>query len=257
MKAIAIATALLCVVPVFLGSAALAAEPSPPPRPSIVSSDTRTIFYRGELEPSAVAEFVALLDSKPRPIVITSGGGDEFASMTMAEAILRHGVPIRIEGYCLSGCANAVMIAARSRTIAPGSIIGLHGSAVASLARYTDIGRAPPPGMRQLVQRYERLYDAKGASLDLLSCAADQIEMTHRLYSPPGNSDPAKEGWLSRYVFWLPSAEELGKFGIDVVDERKPAHTAQERDELLSSAGAIQPASWARIRWENDAGVCP
>jgi len=250
--------AKVALFPLLVLLAACAATPnlSSQEPSSIVSSDSRTIYYRGPIEARPVSEFVALLDRLPRPVVITSAGGDEFASMEMAEAILRHAVPIRIEGYCLSGCANAILIAARTRTLAPDSLIGLHGSAVASLARYRDIGRAPPPRMEDLVQRYERLYAARGASLSLLTCAADQIGMSHTLYSPPGNSDPAKEGWYSKYSLWLPSTDQLSKFGVALVNERSPTYTAQDSAQVLLRAG-MQPQVWSRMRWEDEARLCP
>ncbi|MCV2350661.1 hypothetical protein [Paucibacter sp. Y2R2-4] len=61
-------------------------------------------------------------------LVMASGGGDVDAAIEIAEIVFRRGINVEVQVMCMSSCANYIFPAGRTKTIAPGAIVGWHGN---------------------------------------------------------------------------------------------------------------------------------
>jgi hypothetical protein len=209
----------------------------------VVRSDDTTIYFRGQIDREQSRAFIQEMEKKPRDVVITSAGGDEFAAMEMGEAILKYDRSVTAERYCLSGCFNTILVAAKQRIITPGTLVGVHGSAIALMQRYAQTRREPPAPLPGLVDRYRRLYKARGVDLDILRCAAIQIGTTN-LHVADERSRYG--GWLTIYNLWIPSKADLQRFGVDTTGNDILPKSREERRAFVVQAG-LKPA--ARLNW--------
>lgn len=221
--------------------------------PIVRATDT-TIYFRGRIDREQAQIFVREMESRPRDVVITSPGGDEIAAMEMGEAILRHNRSVTAERFCLSGCFNTILVAARHRIVAPGTLIGIHGSAVASMQRYAKTGLEPPAPLPGLVERYRKLYGERRVDLDILRCAADQIGMTYQHVDATANGSGQYGGWGARYNFWVPSKADLHRFGVDIAGGENLPKSDEERRAFVIRAG-IKPS--IRLNWKAAPPSCP
>jgi membrane-bound ClpP family serine protease len=118
---------------VFLGAAPAVAEQPPIPRdrPSVTlpADAPDAIAITGFLSPRTVDEFWAALEARPHAVrvLLNSGGGQLWATMTIAEYIYRTKMRTVVvkDGSCFSGCAF-MFLAGAKRVIEPGGQLGVH-----------------------------------------------------------------------------------------------------------------------------------
>lgn len=196
------------------------------------------VYYNGNITVAGVERFKSEISNGATTLVITSGGGDEIASLDMAEEIQRRDMTVVVRGYCMSGCANAVFIAAKKRILLDGAVIGLHGSAIANRDSYLHLGEPPPAQIIQSSQRYESLYESQGISIRLLQCASINIGQTTKFVEVPNPLTGEKaRGWISRRSLWAPSDRALRRFGLTLERVGSWPETDTQRDNFLASAG--------------------
>ena len=89
------------------------------------------ICFDGTIDRKSADQFVTKLGSRikseKRIIIVRSPGGDTEAAMIMARAILKQSAEVRIQGLCISRCADYLLAAGKIRVVSPGSLLGFHG----------------------------------------------------------------------------------------------------------------------------------
>ena len=111
-----------------------AAKPAPDwdSEPAQVFVEGDALHYYGALEVRDVNRLLQALVAAPATVsrlVVTSRGGDAVAAIAAGEAVRARGLAVEVVGRgCGSSCANYLFVPARSRTIAPGSLVMFHNS---------------------------------------------------------------------------------------------------------------------------------
>lgn len=91
------------------------------------------VFYRGEMDTSAIVQVENLLKNAPEKIkrlVIDSGGGDVNLGMDLAGLVLENNLDVVVERLCASSCANYVFPAGKTKRIKQDAVVVWHGSAI-------------------------------------------------------------------------------------------------------------------------------
>ena len=86
------------------------------------------VTYEGPLDAAGIAE-VRRAGPAVTLLRIRSSGGDVDLGMDLAEWVLERRLDVEVLDHCLSSCANYVFPAGRTKVIAPGAVVGWHGSA--------------------------------------------------------------------------------------------------------------------------------
>ncbi|RYY95324.1 MAG: hypothetical protein EOO24_23050, partial [Comamonadaceae bacterium] len=87
------------------------------------------IVFDGRIHGGSADAFLALLQQPGvRRLVITSQGGLVQAALDMADAIHAIGLDVEVPHACHSSCANYIVPAARSTTLAAPGVLSWHGN---------------------------------------------------------------------------------------------------------------------------------
>lgn len=114
------------------------------PMPNLVLVDGKTdsITFIGDIGVASLASFRALVKENPKVtrVYIDSTGGQLLSALEMARIIYERNLALVVDGRCFSACANLIFVAARRKTVLPGSMVGIHEmSAVYVNPRKKDI----------------------------------------------------------------------------------------------------------------------
>lgn len=97
----------------------------PIPAPSSASGASRiggAIALQGAITPQMARDFLLLLNSgRTKAVMVRSGGGDDQSAMTIGWAIHSRGLPLIVQGACMSACAHFIFVAASRRFVQPSS----------------------------------------------------------------------------------------------------------------------------------------
>ncbi len=199
---------------------------------------SETVYYSGRITAAGVERFKSEASAGATILEITSGGGDETASLDMADEVRRRGMTVVVRNFCMSGCANAVFVAGKRRILLDGAVIGLHGSAIANRDSYIALHETVPTAINMSSSRYEELYKSQRISIRLLQCAAMNIGQTTKFIDVADPSTGKKtRGWISQKSLWAPSDAALKRFGLNFERKGGWPTTGEERAAFLSAAG--------------------
>ncbi|WP_147692564.1 hypothetical protein [Vogesella mureinivorans] len=98
-----------------------------------LSPNGSDIVYNGELDASAIAQVQTLYAQatvKPTRLVINSHGGSSRLGMALGDFIHDKQLDIRVDGVCMSSCANYVFPAARHKYLGERDALLWHGGAL-------------------------------------------------------------------------------------------------------------------------------
>lgn len=199
-----------------------------------IEANKDAVWFNGPISDASADALIKSLHGSKR-LFISSNGGDELAAIKVANFVMDNNVDVYIPVYCLSACANSILIAGRNVYLSNAAVIAIHGSALAMAKRYEAAGEAPSYKVKEISDRTKELYKKAGVSTDLLYCAATRIDLTSRRISaidPRTNQDGA--AWLSRYEWWAPPTRDLASFGVRI---RSPG---LDRDDQVSRAIATK-----------------
>lgn len=87
-----------------------------------------TIVIHGQINDKIVTKFFDLFDNNVKFIEIDSNGGQVSSAIRLAEIIKDEHLSIVVVNKCLSACASILFLAADSRFVESGSVVGLHGT---------------------------------------------------------------------------------------------------------------------------------
>jgi len=87
-----------------------------------------TLCFNADIDRDSAARVEALMTGRgPSAMVITSDGGEVMAALQLARSIRSRGLLLVVKGHCISSCANFLFPAARSKAVAPNSLVVFHG----------------------------------------------------------------------------------------------------------------------------------
>lgn len=125
---------LLAAAIAMLACPALAqpAEISAPVAACAGGSGIRTagsvLCFTGDIDRDSAARAEALMaDRGLTAFVITSDGGEVTAAVRLARSLRGRGLPLIVARRCISSCANFLFPAARTKAVAPHSLVIFHG----------------------------------------------------------------------------------------------------------------------------------
>jgi hypothetical protein len=173
------------------------------PAAQVVLKLDDAVCFQGSFHLRTEDDLNPLLDGS-RPLVVRSIGGEGIAAGMVALRMLDVGVDVAVLDYCLSACANWVLLAGRTKYVADGSLVAWHG-----------IPTTMPSKRTSLLDngRLAMTYSVSQSVFDRLSCDP-------ALAGRPDTGNPAYERWRAndtgqRSSFWTWSPSSLRtRFGV-------------------------------------------
>ncbi|MBY0362625.1 MAG: hypothetical protein K2X45_12030 [Phreatobacter sp.] len=87
-----------------------------------------TLCFTGDVDAATAGRAETLLaDRGLTAMVVTSDGGEVRAALRLARAVRSRGLLLVVKGDCISSCANFLFPAARTKAVAPESLLIFHG----------------------------------------------------------------------------------------------------------------------------------
>jgi uncharacterized protein YjeT (DUF2065 family) len=87
-----------------------------------------SLCFSGDIDRSSTDRAIALFGERSLvAMVITSDGGEVTAAIRLARALRARGVLLVVQRRCISSCANFLFPAARTKAVAPRSLVVFHG----------------------------------------------------------------------------------------------------------------------------------
>ena len=102
------------------------------PNPVVYTLENGDIVYSGKINVEGYQKLINKFnnaESKPKTIVINSGGGFSLAGKLIGEFIYTHGLNVKVRKRCFSACANYIFPAGKKKTLTDDALIIFHGGA--------------------------------------------------------------------------------------------------------------------------------
>lgn len=96
------------------------------------AKNKNVLHFQGAITPATATEMTAYLDGGIDTVIVTSGGGDGAAGLSIGKTFRQRHITVIVEKYCFSSCANYLFIGAVKKRLEPGAILGFHGGLTGS-----------------------------------------------------------------------------------------------------------------------------
>ncbi len=158
----------------------------------------------GKIDKKTPLQLSVLLDRQDGLMEVNSGGGDAVAAMEIAEMLHERRIEIRLDGLCMSACANYLLPAARK--LSGSGLVGFHGDPNALLEQegfeiFNKLGLKAYLSVQHAAWRHRKFFEKLGKK----DCLSRVTQAAHR---------GAGSGVWS---FYVPNAEDSRVIGIDVM----------------------------------------
>lgn len=168
------------------------------------------------IDKQSAADFLASMQTSGPDVLVSvdSFGGEEGAALDIAEALLEKRTTLRLDGVCLSACAQYLLPAASKIIATPNAVIAMHGSSY--MARDTlqlQAGSDEAELVRGNAARIQRLYTRAKKNISLLQMAWDEVNYYCSQITP---GKPTQ--MLSVFEYWAPTVQQLQNAGIVVLN---------------------------------------
>lgn len=188
--------------------------------------DSETLRFLGTIKEGEFERFNKKFDSRVKTLLVTSGGGDAYEAIDIAEVISDHDVTVVAKTWCLSSCANYLFPAGRKQII-DSAIVGYHGGVNAcfmsaekqetsekDLRKFMIERGFTQEQIEKSVAKNRRIFDEKAAKeLNLFK----KIGVNPKLFEVSCTLDKgARDG--KSYSYLLPNSEEFRNFGMNNVE---------------------------------------
>lgn len=110
------------------------------------------------------------------PVEIASPGGNMMMAMTIAQLFRERGIPVRVTGRCVSGCAM-IAIGSRNCTVARSGHLVLHAPALPTGINVTDLARS----MEKLRSDWKDWMHNAGVPSDLIEATLQAYQQQYEL----------------------------------------------------------------------------
>lgn len=198
-----------------------------------LSPDARPLGFVGRIDEKLIH---ALRDQRgSKRLLLMSGGGNVSASIEAAEFLRREDWSISVFGFCLSACADIVLLGADQITFIGSPLVGFHGDSLMKNHIYREVSKDPSSTcFLQHQSREDELVSAVGVNRNFW------MEQLRRLvpYVSKIVQDESDCGLL-RYKleskFWYPSKNQLEKlYGLSF-EGRLASESAMDHEGLIAS----------------------
>lgn len=241
---------------------AFRAKGIPMPNMVLVDGKTASITFIGDIVAASLASFRAMVNENPRVtrVYIDSQGGELPSALEMARIIHDRNLTLVVDGRCFSACANFVFVAARHKTVLPGSMVGIHELSVTYVdPREKDVlkiasGNEAEKQLRSLgnaehlkrweesMRRSREFNHEFGIKQNLHEAYAEYISNRKRSLGLSDIHPVAGNPLCPRLRMWLLDREQLAAIGVTGIDGFWFPRTDREKQDLYKTA-AVPPGS--------------
>ena len=198
--------------------------------PDVSLQDRGTaIRYCGKITGAGFDEVRRLFVPDVRRLIISSAGGSYDAPLDLAFLVERHSLELVVDGICFSGCASAVFVAARERTLTETAVLGFHNTSSSAFYIVHFLFPEQRDNFGRLFQRFtgERsLYARQGVDPNILVHGQVSIDpICADLAVPdPSNGEPTIN-IVSQADLWIPTEREARRAGLTWKGSLPPYHS--------------------------------
>jgi hypothetical protein len=238
------------------GATILNAGAVPVREPYNVSVSGKVLTFRGQIaagSASRVSQLMRQANGAVRIFRITSAGGDGAEALRIAEIVRRNALDVEVESFCISGCAQYIFIAGKSKHVYNNSIVAFHGTP--SALRF-ELSRSSLNKASSLFKRQSELekkfYRDIGVSSNLLIGSIHHLDpecVVENLSLPLNNSN--RYGIQLKFPAYIISLESLNDIGVKNISGFWPKSLEQVRAILkqlpFNSAFQVQYSSALKV----------
>jgi hypothetical protein len=204
------------------------------PKFSIVRIDSKTIKISGPILEPMFRHINDVLTPETSIIQLAPEGVDtpEASKVAdIAELMMARKMGLVVDGVCLSSCANYLFVAAETRKVLSGSVVGWHGGySNAKTVLKEDLVDV----MRRhaLLKREQLIYLKKGVSLDLIIYSA---YLTNANFSVDSVGQTIRQ---REFDLWVPTKNTLESLGVKNLTMESDFLNAAAVESALAKHGA-------------------
>jgi hypothetical protein len=201
------------------------------PKFSIVRVDSKTLKISGPILEPMFRQLNDVLTPETSIIQIDSEGGDTAEALNIAELMMARKMGLVVDGVCLSSCANYLFVAAETRKVLSGSVVGWHGGySNAKTVLKEDLVDV----MRRhaLLKREQLIYLKKGVSIELIIYSA---YLTNAKFSVDSVGQTIRQ---REFDLWVPTKNTLESLGVKNLTMESDFLNAAAVESALAKHGA-------------------
>jgi hypothetical protein len=229
----------------------------PMPHLVLVDGSTASITFIGDIDPISLASFRALLADNPRVrrVYIDSPGGQLPSALAMARLIDERNLALVVDGRCFSACANFVFVAARRKTVLPGSMVGIHemwspyidpreknmlksasGNEAEKELRAL-YGAERMKGWEQSLRQGQEFNREFGIRQELHEAYAEYVSNRKKSLGRSDINAVAGNPHCPRLRIWLLNRQQLAAIGVKGIDDFWFPRSEQEKQQAYKLSG--------------------
>ena len=204
------------------------------------------LTFVGTIDPASTSKLIGESRGPAKRLVITSMGGDIASAIIIGKLVREKGLAVIVRGYCLSACAHFIFMPASEKLVEDNSIVGFHGTASArldlfKLARRNDLAI----DYSDLANMEKRFYQETGINDRFLIYPLTKVSPVCYLVGTTSRPLPSgKSGVITRSSFYIPSKQELGRFGSSRISGFWPTTIT----ELIAAASRLPQSARLTFR---------
>jgi hypothetical protein len=180
--------------------------------------DAATLKFDGDIDKESADALFKALDDRVRTLRVTSPGGDMWQGILIGKYIHDHRITVEVDNLCASSCANYLFLAAASKRVLPGAVLGFHGdligemsgekqAALRKLGEPTEAATKDPADIIERNQRLELAFrDRVGLGQGFFVHANDRV---HEFWKTLGRKRAEPTGEIV-----VTTADEVKRFPI-------------------------------------------
>jgi hypothetical protein len=132
-----------------------------------VKTVRNTMYFDGSLTSASVKPMLDYLRHGGRRLVVTSQGGEVSAAIVIAREIHKSRAEVIVRKFCLSSCANYLFLAAHTKSLEVGSVLGFHGAPLPETLNGTTVDQLPA-GLKSIFDMNTEFFAMLGIRTDFL-----------------------------------------------------------------------------------------
>ncbi|NHZ37178.1 hypothetical protein [Massilia rubra] len=211
----------------------------------------------GEITPALLASFRAIIVEHPEvtQLYIDSQGGELPSALEMARIIDQRNLSLVVDGRCFSACANYLFVAARRKSVLPGSMVGIHELSATYVDAHDNSLRKIASGHeadREMqtafsADRLKQWHEARrqeqdfyrdfGIRQDLHNAYADYVSNRKKSLGVRNINIVAGNPQCPRLRSWILSREQLSAIGVKGIERFWFPRNDREKQGLYKAFG--------------------
>jgi len=202
--------------------------------PKFTRIDSQTLKFEGPIQSGTYNDYLKNINDATTTLIVDSSGGDSFEAVRMGLDIYKRNLTVIVDGIALSSAANYLFLAGRKKIIRKGCI-GFHGNAQAFMKKTTfkdfceDIQNKLKK--QKIVPKDNICYETKKEYEKTITFEKEFYKKTgvsQALFDLTQTDEKGlKTNLGEKFVFLIPSAYTLKKFGVTNVEGESDVHYAE------------------------------